>query len=109
MADAGTRFPPLYITAWVLLGIGISGLLSLLILRPPPHIFSGLLYILMGLALFGIGEIINHPKTSMPAKYFDDRPKKSNRQRNSCSLGNLCDIGAVLLFFAGLSTLLFPQ
>jgi hypothetical protein len=109
MADAGTRFPPLYITAWVLLGIGMSGLLCLLFLSPPAHIFSGVLYILMGLALFGIGEIVNHPKTSMPATYPNDHPKKSNRQRNSCSLGNLSDIGAVLLFFAGLSTLLFPH
>jgi hypothetical protein len=109
MADAGTRFPPLYITAWVLIGIGISGLLWLLILRPPAHLFSGVRYILMSLVLFGVGEIVNHPKTSMPATYPDDHPQKSNRQRNSCSLGNLCDIGAVLLFFAGLSTLLFPH
>jgi hypothetical protein len=109
MADAGTRFPPLYITAWVLLGIGISGLLCLLILRPPPHIFSGLLYIFLGCIAFGIGEILNHPKTSLPTTYPDDHPQKFDRRRNSCSLGNLSDIGAVLLFFIGLSALLFPQ
>jgi hypothetical protein len=40
---------------------------------------------------------------------MDNNPRKIERRRNSCSLGNLCDIGAVLLFFGGLSALLFPQ
>ncbi len=109
MADATTRLPPLFITAWVLVGTGISGLLCLLLLRPPSNIFNGLLYILLGLVLFGTGEIINHPKTLMPARHPDGHRLKSRRMRNSCSLGNLCDIGALLLFFAGFSPLLFPR
>ena len=109
MADAGPRFAPLYITAWALIGIGSSGLVCLLMLDPPSPIYRGLLYILIGFVTFGVGEIVNHPKPSPPVAHQDDNPRRFYRQRNSCSLGNLCDIGAVLLFFTGLSTLLFPR
>lgn len=109
MADAETRFPPLYIVACFLIGVGIFGLGGLVVLQPPSPILSGLLYIFMGFLAFGIGETLNHPQISPPIIKPGDDPNKLPRQRNSCSLGNLCDIGAVLLFFVGLSALLFPQ
>lgn len=109
MADAGTRLPPLYIAACILFGIGTLGLGAIVILQSPSYVVNGLFYIFMGFIAFGIGETLNHPKTSPPATDLDNNPKQLHRQRNSCSLGNLFDIGALLLFFGGLSTLLFPH
>jgi hypothetical protein len=111
MADARNRLPPLYVTACIIFGVGIAGLGCLLVLHPSSHILEGFLYIFSGCIAFGTGEILNHPKippfttsedggTAIPRFY---------RKRNSCSLGNLFDIGALLLFFVGLSALLYPQ
>jgi hypothetical protein len=107
MAGATNRLPPLYIAACTILGLGIAGLGSIFILELPSHFAKGLLYISVGCIAFGIGENLNHPKTTTPISSPDI--KQSYRIRNVCSLGNLIDIGALLLFFVGLSALLFPQ
>lgn len=75
------------------------------------HTFRGLLYISMALVVFGIGEIINHPKQRLiTGKDKSGLPHRTLcRRRSVCSLGNLCDIGALLLLFIGLATLLFPR
>jgi hypothetical protein len=111
MADASNRLPPLYITAWIIFGIGIAGLGCLLFLHPSSHILEGFFYIFFGLTSFGTGEILNHPKTPLISTSEDDGTAipQFYRKRNSCSLGNLCDIGALLLFFVGLSALLYSQ
>ncbi len=111
MADIRNRFPPLYIAAWVVLGVGVIGLCSVFVLQLPPFLFRGLLYISLGLIAFGIGENLNHPKTPL-LKLGEDNsplPPKFHRKRNACALGNLIDIGALLLFFVGLSDLLYPK
>ncbi len=112
MAGAGNRFPPLYLAACIIFGIGIAGLSCIFFLQLPSYIFKGLLSIFLGLVAFGIGENLNHPNIPQPTLGQDSntpKPPPCHRKRNVCSLGNLCDIGALLLFFIGLSTLLFPR
>lgn len=108
MADTDYRLPPLYFAAWAIVALGILGLGTVLLLHPSEQIHTGLLYIFSACIAFGTGEILNHPK---PARLtIDKRTPPSelqpSRRRNPCSLGNLFDIGALLLFFIGLSTLL---
>jgi uncharacterized membrane protein len=112
MAGASNRFPPLYIAACIIFAIGIAGLCSLFFLQLPTNVFKGLLSIFFGLTAFGIGETLNHPRISQPTLSWNNNISKVpriQRKRNVCSLGNLCDIGALLLFFIGLSTLFFPR
>lgn len=111
MTDASNRFPPLYITACIIFGVGVAGLGCLLVLHPSSHIFKGFLYIFVGFIAFGTGEFLNHPKTPLITTSEDGgiASPQFYRKRNSCSLGNLCDIGALLLFFVGLAALLYPR
>lgn len=106
MAGSSRRFPPLYIGANIIFTIGIAGLGCIFVLQLPSHIVNGLLYIFVGFILFGIGENLNHSKT--PSTTASQDSQQFCRRRNVCSLGNLLDIGAFLLFFVGLSALLFP-
>jgi hypothetical protein len=107
MTHASNRLPSLFIAACILLGIGVVGFGGIFILELPPHISEGFRYIFVGFILFGIGEILNHPKTTTPTA--SSGIQQVCRRRNVCSLGNLFGIGALLLFFVGLSALLFPQ
>jgi len=106
MAGASNRFPPLYIAACIIFCVGLVGLGCIFVLQLPSYIFKGLLYIFIGFISFGIGENLNHSKIPSPAESPDIQ--QFYRKRNVCSLGNLLDIGALLLFFVGLSDLLFP-
>ncbi len=106
-----SQFPPLYIAAWVIFSVGILGLCTLSVLHLPSPTFKGLLYIFLGFVAFGLGENINHPKTPWLTLSEDNHPAPTQfyRKRNDCSLGNLIDIGALLLFFIGISALLYPR
>ncbi len=106
MTDASKRFPSLYIAACILLGIGVFGFCGIFALELPSQVSEGLRYIFFGFILFGIGENLNHPQASPPSA--SSGSQQFYRRRNVCSLGNLFDIGALLLFFVGLSDLLFP-
>lgn len=114
MANNKNRPPFLYGASYFILLIGASGVVYIFLAHLPSDIFEGLLYIFLGFIAFGAGEILNHPKTQMITTGKDDDTsstisKQFHRKRNPCSLGNLFDIGALLLFFVGLSALLFRQ
>ena len=111
MAGKRLRFPPLYIAAWLIFSVGFLGLCSIYVLQLPPHVSRGLLYISLGCIAFGIGENLNHPRTPRLKLDEHNHPVATHfyRKRNDCSLGNLIDIGALLLFFVGLSALLYPR
>lgn len=110
MTIAASRLPPLFITACAFICAGIVCLLGILAWKPPAHIFKGLLYISSAFMIFGIGEILNHPKERLSAPKQENTAytKAFQRKRNVCSLGNLCDICALLLFFMGISAMFFP-
>ncbi len=66
---------------------------------------TGLLVLAASMLCFGIGEVINHPLQTGYNLTDDEWPECSrfhHRHRNSCSLGNLLLIAAVLLFFVSL-------
>lgn len=107
MNHASNRLPSLYIFACILLGIGVIGTGVIFAMKFHSHISEGLRYIFVGFILFGFGEILNHQKTTIPSA--SSGIQEGYRRRNVCSLGNLFDIGALLLFFVGISTLLFPH
>ncbi|MGB3221594.1 MAG: hypothetical protein WBB23_02235 [Desulforhopalus sp.] len=114
MAEKTNRLPFLYFASYFVLLIGTAGLVYIFLVPPPSDILKGLLYIFLGFITFGTGEILNHPKTGLITTDKDDDTsstfsKQFHRKRNPCSLGNLCDIGAILLLFIGLSALLFRQ
>lgn len=109
MAGATRRLPPLFITACFLLGVGMVCLAGTLVLQPPPHLFKGFMYISLAFVTFGTGEVLNHPKERLIAREQDTGNQPFYRRRNVCSLGNLCDICALLLLFMGLAALLYPR
>ncbi|GAB6191251.1 hypothetical protein JCM39068_10000 [Desulfocastanea catecholica] len=111
MAAAGYRLPPLYLAAWAIGALGIVGLAGVWLLHPPAHLYTGLVYLSFACIAFGAGEILNHPKPPQLPTEATTPPadRELCRRRNPCSLGNLFDIGGLLLFFVGLSALLFPR
>lgn len=111
MVDAGYRSPPLYLAAWTMGALGIVGIGAVWLLHPPAQIYTGLIYLFFACIAFGAGEILNHPKPPLVTTETTTPPadRELCRRRNPCSLGNLFDIGGLLLFFVGLSALLFPQ
>lgn len=111
MAGSGYRLPLLYLAAWTIGALGFVGLGAVWVLHPPARMLSGLLYLFFACIAFGAGEILNHPKTPRLSTNTSTPPAATEfcRRRNPCSLGNLFDIGGLLLFFVGLSALLFPR
>ncbi|MFW2365131.1 MAG: hypothetical protein ACN4GW_01855 [Desulforhopalus sp.] len=103
------RLPPLFIAACIIFAAGVACLGLSFTLQLELHIFKGMLYISFSFLTFGIGEIINHPKQRLviSATEKDKLTRQVHRKRSVCSLGNLCDIIALLLFFVGLATLLY--
>lgn len=103
--------PPLLLVACISLGTGILFLLSLLMFSWQPQQIKGISLVGAGLCCFGLGEILNHPKEQMMVLSEKQKPAQPlfQRPRNSCAMGNLCGILSFLLFFAGLSSLLYGR
>lgn len=110
MEAAPKRHPPLFIISCIFFAAGVVCFGLCFVLQLEPNIFKGLLYISLAFLAFGTGEIINHPKQRLigPATGKNPAARQMYRKRNVCSLGNLCDIGALLLFFAGLAAIFYP-
>ncbi len=100
--------PPLLLAAYTFLCLGISSLTYTLLLLQD-HYFKGFSLISLSLIGFGIGEILNHPKESVSHEVGVSLEKAHSfiRKRNACGLGNLLAIMSILLFFIGLSSLIF--
>lgn len=109
MTSAASRLPPLFITACIFIGVGTVCLFGTIVLEPPSQILKGLLYLSSAFIIFGLGEVLNHPKERLNTQTLENSTHTTyfQRRRNVCSLGNLCDICALLLFFMGISTMLF--
>ena len=110
MEKTSKPYPPFFIIACFFLAAGMVSLGLSFILRLEPDTFKGLLYISLALLAFGTGEIINHPKQRLmvPDPGNDAPALQIYRRRNVCSLGNLFDIAALLLFFIGLAAFFYP-
>jgi hypothetical protein len=106
-----TRFPPVFVTACIALTVAIPSVIGVISIPMTDHLNRGLLLLSVGLALFGIGEILNHPKqTIYPIRQdAESGVLKYHRRRNSCGLGTLCNISSLLLFFMALSSLFFSK
>lgn len=105
------RPPPLFIAACIIFSAGVFCLGLVLLLPLEGYLFRGLVSLSLALIGFGTGEIVNHPKERLP-RPAEDTPSsypQVYRRRNVCSLGNLCDIFSLLLFFAGIATLIYPR
>ena len=105
------KYPPLFVLAWLALFSGLTGSGGALLFQPEASILKPLLLVSMGLVAFGAGEILNHPleqiKTTTPP--HTDYELQAYRRRNDCSLGNLLDIGALLLIFIGIARFMYPH
>ena len=102
------KFPLLYAFSWLLTAIGAGVCTIALILQPEYKLLKGSLQIGAGILLFGVGELLNHPrdKTLHGDKEDFHVEKEYTRKRNACALGNLLDIVGLLIFFVGLSAFL---
>jgi hypothetical protein len=90
--------------------LGGAGLLATFFLQAPDAILKGYTLLSLAVAIFGLGEICNHPKEKTISKVDESAAKTLHqvvRRRNPSSLGNLLLILALLLFFIGLSSLVY--
>lgn len=105
------RMPLLLKTGFLLLAASLI-LASLWIIQPSLVANSQtLFYLAVGAFLFGIGEIVNHPKQTA-GNYTDnsasDLRRIHHRSRNPCLLGNLLVIAGIIFLFTGFGRLIFP-
>lgn len=110
MNDIPRKYPPLFILAWLALLTGMAGAGSALLFQPPAPMLKPLLLMSLGFIAFGAGEILNHPIERIPAaeQTASGYGLRTHRPRNDCSLGNLLDIGALLLIFSGIARFFCP-
>lgn len=103
-------FYPGLLTAYVALFSGSLLLLGLALFTLANHIFKGSLLLSLSLLFFGAGELFNHPKQKLITKRTVQLAKNRayHRTRNTCGLGNLLDICALLFFFMSMASFLFP-
>lgn len=105
---AASRYPPLYIAAWLFAGAGLVCLLAIAMLAPSPEQLKPALLFAFALLAFGGGEILNHPLEQVLPPPL---PEKSTpfpswqRRRNNCALGNLSSIVAIILFFCAIAAM----
>ena len=108
MSSSAKQLPLLFVAACIFFIAGVICLGLTLTLQLDPATFRGYLLLSLALLIFGIGEIINHPNQRIFATPEEKLPTtpQVRRKRNVCSLGNLCDICAILLLFAGIGSLM---
>lgn len=82
----------------------IGPVLAACTMLAPGRTRPALLFLAVSLALFGIGEVLNHP-LQIERRFTEDgqAPQLSSRRRNPCLLGNLLVIGAILFLFMAFS------
>ena len=110
MAEITARKNPLLIAAVACLSGGVLLLAATIFIQPAFAVLKGLGMISIGILLFGGGEILNHPKEQVTEKRSGGGTDiVTHRRRNACALGNLCIIFSLLLFFIGVSSLLYAR
>ncbi len=102
---------PLLVAASVAFTMGTALSIFVLNLRLPGHICKALLLLALALAIFGLGEFLNHPRRRLitPETVKGKQEPQFHRKRKTCGLGNLLDICAVITLFLALSAFLYPH
>jgi len=101
-----SRYPPLYLAAWLFAGAGLACLLAIAVLVPSPEQLKPALLLAFALLAFGGGEILNHPLEKVlppPSPENPSPPPSWQRRRNTCALGNLSSIVSIILFFCAIA------
>lgn len=103
-------FYPMLLAGYIALFAGCLVLLGLVLFTLSDHFFKGSLLLSLSLLFFGTGELFNHPKQKLITKKTVQLTKNReyHRTRNSCGLGNLLDICALLFFFMSMASFFFP-
>jgi len=109
--ESHSQFQPLLIAAYAAFASGITIFIAAFMLTLPEHVFKAVLILSASLAVFATGEFLNHPKQKLitPETVRTNQKPKYHHNRNPCSLGNLFDIGGLILLFVALSAFLFPH
>jgi hypothetical protein len=105
---AASSYPPLYIAAWLFAGAGLACLIAIAVLVPSPEQLKPALLLAFALLAFGGGEILNHPHEKVlppPSPENQSPPPSWQRRRNTCALGNLGSIVAIILFFCAIAAM----
>lgn len=101
------KHPPMLIAAYIFLAAGIIGLSTTLLAFNDLFFRSGLLHLFGSLLCLGSGEVLNHRKELLiTGDVQESQPTKPSyhRRRNTCALGNLLDIAALILLLTGFSS-----
>lgn len=110
MTQQERKIPVTYYLAWALLTTGLTSALMPLLLQARYAVEKGIILVALAFCLVGIGELLNHPKEQIFIPEGDNKKlPQFRRRRNVCGLGNLFLIVGLLLFFVGLSSLLFSK
>jgi len=106
-----TQIKPLLIFAYGAFASGGILFISAFMLTLPAHFFKATLILAASFAAIGTGEFLNHPKQKLITQETIQNKSKPqyHHSRNPCSLGNLFDIGGLLLFFIAISSFFFPH
>lgn len=109
MTKQKRKLPPMFLTACTFLFLGILGFFFTLFAVGATPSLKGFLLVSSSLIGFGIGEILNHPKVQIPQGTSNKENPAGDyyRRRSTCGLGNLMIIIAILLFFVGISSLIY--
>ena len=108
MEPKSPKTPMAFKVALVSLVLGSIGVLNSLL---SSSFTTGAGEFSIGLVLLGIGEYINNPQVDLPDNPADTQNNKTaqffSRKRNTCSLGNLFNIGGILMMASGTASLYF--
>ncbi len=110
MAQQAKMYPPVYIIALITVVAGAALAITALIWQPEKYLFKGMIFMAVSLLNLGGGEILNHPKQTIPDEESSGTPVEvEERKRNTCGLGNLMDIVGLMMFFVALSSFIYQR
>jgi len=109
MPESHTRSRHLLLAAYIAIASGTIIFIAAFVIALPEHLFKGTLILSASFTTFGTGEYLNHPKQKLITQETvkTNKKPKYHRNRNPCSLGNLFDIGGLLLLFIAFSSFFF--
>lgn len=111
MTESSTTTPITFFIAWTIFIFGLLCTTALFFVEAAYPIVKAMALIGTALLSIGVGEILNHPKEVIFTPENDKKKSKElyRRRRNVCGLGNLFLIIGLLLFFMGLSSLIYRR
>ena len=109
--ETDTPVQPLFIAACAFFVTAAILFITPFVLALPAYLFKSTLILSASFAALSTGELLNHPKQKLVTRETvkTGQEPQYHRNRNPCSLGNMFDIGGLLLLFIAISSFFFPH